>query len=208
MSYKCPSCSADVPGVVPQSTLTERLASKDGQLQAIRAELAEATTRAATLAAEVEPLKAAHAELAALKGRAEEDAAFAAAGLSPQQQRHRDYARSLYQDAIADLPEDKRPALADWLTEQVKAESPDPLLASMRASPGTPAAPVAPSPVRPPVRTPPPAVGGGNAPPPPSAAPAPAAFAAALQSFIASPAFDRSKPVHEQLPPELRPAST
>lgn len=160
MSYKCPSCSADVPGVVLQSTLEERLnaqrAAKEGEIALLRDQLGEASDKASRFDG-VESERARLAgELVRLNEGSVRRAALVELGI------HDPAVHStfgvLYDSAVAGISDDERPAFADWLGDESGARL-NPVLAPMFAAPesgaGSPVS--APAVSRPVVGFPPPA---------------------------------------------------
>ncbi len=161
MSHKCPACSADVPGVVPQSTLEERLnaqrAAKDGEISLLRSQLGDASDKAARFdGVEAERARLA-VELVRLNEGGARRAALVELGI------HDPTVHStfgvLYDSAVAGLGDEDRPAFADWLADEEAGARLNPVLAPMfTAAAVEPAEPVAsPTPVRPVAGFPPPA---------------------------------------------------
>lgn len=133
MPYSCPHCSEAIPDAVPKETMKQRLAAKDSQIADYKAEAREQRQRADGLEAASAEWRAAAEELAAVKARAAEDAAFAEAGLRPDlSDRHRRILRAEYEAATADQGDDA-PPMGEWLKSELSADQPDPILAALRA---------------------------------------------------------------------------
>ena len=171
----CPHCAKSAPhDVVPQATFTERLSAIGAQRDGFKAEADKHRAEATKIAADAKDWQAAAQELGAMKAKAEEDGALAAAGLrADAAPHHRSYLKSLY-DAAPKPADAEKPPLADWLKAQATAADADPLLLALRATPGSPGTPANPAipqttitPARAPVVLPPtpntaPPVPGGN----------------------------------------------
>jgi len=140
MGAKCPHCSEEIPGFVPQDEHVRRLKAKDdaiGELKAQARELAPLRERAA----EVEQLRA---ELAEIKGASERDAAYAAHGVVADGKIRERLAR-MYR-AEVDGAEDP-PTFADWLgSEDTRALFAGAYAAPAAAAKGAPATPAKPAP--------------------------------------------------------------
>lgn len=149
---------------VTQATFDERRKTIEAQRDGFKAEADKYRAEAAKIAADAKDWQTAAQELSAMKAKAEEDSALAAAGLRADAAPwHRSYLRDRY-DAAPKPETGDKPAFADWLKAQASAPDADPLLLALRATPGTPANPAPANPVpRQPIAPPTP---GGNPVPP------------------------------------------
>lgn len=131
MPHKCPSCEADVPNVVPQTTLNQRLEAKNHEISLLRDELGKASDKAgrfdnvenerARLASELEALQDSAARRDALLSIGVSEASVAASF------------GALYQSAVAGADDESRPTFAGWLEDENGARA-NPLLAQFFAA--------------------------------------------------------------------------
>jgi hypothetical protein len=142
MAHKCPNCSNDVPGVVPQTTLEQRLEAKNAEIGLLRDELAKSTDKAtrfdgveaerARLAGELVELREGTTRREALLELGVADSNVAASF------------SALYSSATAHLEADARPSFAAWLDDENGARA-NPLLVGFFAAGNDGATPAAPS---------------------------------------------------------------
>ncbi len=138
MAHKCPSCSADVPGVVTQATLEERLSAKSSEISMLRTELATKADKADRFDA-VEAQRAQLAsEILQLREGAARRATLAEIGVTDDATI--DGFASLYSSHVAGLGEEERPTFSDWVSGEEGAKT-NPLLARFYQSTEAPQVP-------------------------------------------------------------------
>ena len=132
MSHKCPDCSADVPGVVPQTLLESRLNSQKQAFGAERDLLTARVTTAEQQAAGYEGIKVERDS--ALADIARRDSALAqrsALGELSIPAAMDETVGILYRSAVAGLEDAGRPSFVDWLNAEEGGARSNPLLAPL-----------------------------------------------------------------------------
>ncbi len=130
MAHKCPNCSEEVPGVVPQSTLESRLDAKNTEIGLLRVKLTESTDKAGRFdAVELDRSRLATELVELREGTSRRDAllelgvadASVAGSFS-----------ALFESATAGLEGEARPTFDSWLEAETGARA-NPLLAGFFA---------------------------------------------------------------------------
>lgn len=125
--FNCPHCSKDIPDVVPK----ERLQAKIERVTELEKRVGEQDALIAAERKKVGEMEPIVKEYGAFKAERETDQAIAEAGLKlpdgADLAAFRRRVRMFHEDAVAELEEGKRPALADWLKADTGGRA-DPLL--------------------------------------------------------------------------------
>lgn len=211
MPHKCPACQADVPGVVEQSVLEERLNAQKLTHKAAMDAAAE-SLKAAQNEAKAHKDKAALAEAAQSEAttwrgkyeqRVEADARIEALKAAKADPAKLSGFEVFYNAEMAGKPEADRPKFADWLALPETVANPFLAAHFQPVAPGAPPPPPPGTPPAPPKPGAPPPPPPGAPPPPASPGPAPkrtpAEYAAYIQSpeFMALPIADQRKKIAE-----------
>lgn len=130
MPHKCPSCDAEVPGVVPQTTLEQRIEAKNGEIRLLQNELATTRDKAGRFDSVEAERDRLNGELVELReGNSRRDALLA---IGVTDQNVASSFAALYSSATAALDAEARPTFGDWLQADDGAKA-NPLLAGFFA---------------------------------------------------------------------------
>ena len=157
MSHKCPACEADVPGVVTQATLEERInaqrAAKDGEIKLLRGQLESSADKAGRFdTTEAERVRLASQVATLTEGAGRRDQLVALGINDPTI--HSTFG-VLYDSAVAGLEGEARPTFDAWLGDAEAGARLNPVLAPLFVAPTTPSVPDPLAPGAPPVVFPP-----------------------------------------------------
>lgn len=158
MAHKCPSCDADVPGVVTQTDLEDRLngqrAAKQGEIELLQGQLAASADKAGRFDSVLADRDRLTVELArSTEGASRRDALVALGVHDPAV--HSTFG-VLFESAVAGLEGDQRPTFDVWLADEATGARVNPVLAPMFRDPTVPD-PLSSSTTRPAPAFPPPA---------------------------------------------------
>lgn len=130
MPHKCPQCDAEVPGVVQQTTLEQRIEAKNGEIRLLQDELATTRDKAGRFDAVEQERDRLNGELVELReGNLRRDALLA---IGVTDQNVAASFAALYSSATAALESEARPTFDAWLESDDGAKS-NPLLAGFFA---------------------------------------------------------------------------